>query len=970
MRRLYPFLITILTVCSVAVLKIALNHLFQAESPYLLFFSAVLLSSLWGGAWQGAFATVLSLLFAANIFSPPAGTGSWFDHVNVVRTFFFTFDCLVIASISGALRRSRLRAHAALRDVKSAQESVLINEARFRSIFDSNMIGLFISESDGQIIDANDYFLNMLGYTRSEILDEKVDLKKITSSDDHEKNLQSRDELVKNRKAQTFESNYIKKNGEKVPVLIGSMMSERDGVVVSYVLDISERKRNEKDLENAKNALEERVIERTQELRQSQHFLDSVIENIPNMIFVKDAVTLRFVRFNKAGEDLLGEPRQNLLGKNDFDFFPSEQAEAFTKKDRETLSGKKVVDIPEEPLTTKHGLRYLHTKKIPMLGSNGEPLYLMGISEDITEKKESEHQRLSLLREQVARVEAEKIAERLVFFSEASAVLNESLNLKTMLKSFARVITTKMADWCVVDLVSEEGVQIEHIAVSHRNPTKAAWAQDWRQKHPLDWNAKRGSPRVIKTGQPELYKNITKEILRASVSDEESLQELLRLGMCSAMIVPLKASGKVIGALTFVTSESQRAYDEIDLSIAEDLAKRAFFAIENARLYDKSLEASRAKSAFLANVSHEIRTPLGAMLGFAELISEEGELSSNQKTSVSTILRNGRQLLQIVDEILDLSKIESERIQIENMRFSIFQVLDEVMSLLRPQAVAKGLQFEMTKSLDLAESVVSDPTRFRQILINVIGNAIKFTDRGQVQVQVKSVPSKVHLGRKVIEVAVTDSGIGINIDQQAELFQAFVQADNSMTRRFGGTGLGLFLSRKLARLLGGDVVLNQSEIGKGSQFLVTIEVSLPIENKNSSAPILSHADSGRNLKGRILIIDDSEDNRLLVMHYLARLGLVGEMASGGHEGIEKALAQPYDVILMDLQMPKMDGFETLRFLRQQGYRRPIIALTAHAMKGDREQCLENGFDEYLCKPLSKEDLQETLMKFLRPGISI
>lgn len=729
-----------------------------------------------------------------------------------------------------------------------------------------------------------------------------------------------------------------------------------------------ERRTRELSLANRelKNLIE--ISQNTsEELQQSQIFLDSVIENIPNMIFVKDAKDLRFVRFNRAGEELLGYSRTELIGKNDYDFFSKEQADFFTEKDRAVLKGCKMVDIPEESINTKTGIRYLHTKKIPLLDQDGKAQYLLGISEDITEKKIAEEHKLKLIEEKIARSEAEKSAAQLRFLSQASGALSESLDILGMLNSFAKTVVANMADWCVVDLVSEQEKSAEHVIIAHKNPNLVEKAEEWKQKFPIDINAEYGVGLVIRTGKPQLNSNIDPEMLQWLVKDPEAYEIIRVLGIKSSIVVPLIMYGKVIGALTLVSAESGRSYSELDLSIALDLAKRLSVAIENARLFGKAQEASRAKSAFLANVSHEIRTPLGAMLGFAELLAEDKNLASQQLQYIDTIIKNGRQLLRIVDEILDLSKVESEAILIENIKFSLRRLVDEIAVLFDVQIRSKGLYFRTHYEENLPDRMISDPTRLRQIISNVVANAIKFTNKGGIDLYINIEPMQNNSEKGVLQITVKDTGIGIAKDQQKKLFRPFAQADYSITRKYGGTGLGLFLSRKLARLLGGDLFLEQSSADGGSAFIIRVEITyLKEEVEEKAIPTMDYSsmDPRKNHGAHVLVVDDSADNRALISLYLSRMGFKVSVAENGQQGAQEALSHPYDIVLMDIQMPGMDGFEAVRTLRAKDYHGVIIALTAHAMKGDRERCLDRGFDDYICKPVSKGSLTQLLLKHL------
>ncbi len=436
------------------------------------------------------------------------------------------------------------------------------------------------------------------------------------------------------------------------------------------------------------------------------------------------------------------------------------------------------------------------------------------------------------------------------------------------------------------------------------------------------------------------------------------------------MMVPLGYHGKVFGALSFIACETAQKYDDFDLSIAQDLAKRASLAIENARLYTKASEASRAKSAFLANISHEIRTPLGAMLGFAELVLDEKNLNAQQEAYIATIARNGRQLLRLVDEILDLSKVESDRIQIEQLSFSLPALLNEVGALLKVKTDEKGLGLTVEGVNFLPERVKTDPLRLRQILFNVIGNAIKFTEKGSILVSArfKSEGNSSHKG--ALEIMVSDTGIGMSEESMGNIFQPFVQADGTMTRKYGGTGLGLFLSRKLARLLGGDVILRRSALNQGSEFQINIAVDRDSaklsrsEAKPKLTSVKAAHSGGPQIK--VLLVDDSPDNRSLISAFLSKPGIEVDLAENGVTGVDKALHNQYDVVLMDIQMPEMDGFEAVRVLNQKGYRVPVVALTAHAMKGDRERCLRAGFNDYLCKPVNRQSLMDMLHRYASP----
>ncbi|MBC7458578.1 MAG: PAS domain-containing protein [Bdellovibrionaceae bacterium] len=396
--------------------------------------------------------------------------------------------------------------------------------------------------------------------------------------------------------------------------------------------------------------------------------------------------------------------------------------------------------------------------------------------------------------------------------------------------------------------------------------------------------------------------------------------------------------------------------------------------IHDQKLLAEKLEESRlaaeranlAKSQFLANMSHEIRTPLGAIMGFSELIKENGLGRVEREEYISVIERNSSQLLRIIDDILDLSKVEAGMMLIENIEFSLPEALTDFSSLMGFKAREKGIRFSSKANTVLPSTIFSDPTRLRQILMNVVGNAIKFTDQGFVEL-------RVGFKDDYLEFEVQDTGRGISPDQEKNLFQPFTQADASTTRKYGGTGLGLVLTRSLAEALGGEFILKQSELGLGSIFLVRIKATATASSKPysgmgfESEPSRTMETHGQLAGLRLLLVEDSPDNQALISIYLNRAGAHVEIASDGEQGLKMAMSSSYDVILMDVQMPIMDGITAVKKLREKNYLKPIIALTAHAMKEERIRCLQAGFSDFLSKPVNREDLVNMILNFKRTG---
>jgi len=403
------------------------------------------------------------------------------------------------------------------------------------------------------------------------------------------------------------------------------------------------------------------------------------------------------------------------------------------------------------------------------------------------------------------------------------------------------------------------------------------------------------------------------------------------------------------------------------------LAREMTADLEAARL--RADAASHAKSVFLANMSHEIRTPLTSVLGYADLLCEEGERQwplEQRLQTLQTVRSAGKHLLTVVNDILDFSKIEAGKATVESVETPLLQLLCEIESLMLPRALSKGLTLAVRLRTPLPDRVLCDPTRLRQILLNLTGNALKFTEIGGAMISARAEP---RAGSSRLIIDVSDTGPGISAEQAKLLFLPFSQADASATRRFGGTGLGLAICRRFAELLGGTVTLAASEPGRGACFRLdlpllplpgavlgtSLEGLMPEPGQIAQLPI--------TLDGRVLLAEDGEDNRRLITLHLRKAGADVETAENGNVAlamIEKAEREgrPYDLLLTDIQMPELDGYTLARVLRGNGNRIPIVALTAHALAEDRVQCMKAGCDDYAAKPIDRRDLLQRCARWL------
>ncbi len=430
------------------------------------------------------------------------------------------------------------------------------------------------------------------------------------------------------------------------------------------------------------------------------------------------------------------------------------------------------------------------------------------------------------------------------------------------------------------------------------------------------------------------------------------------------------SDGGLLGIYRDITMLKTR---EEALAGAKEAAEHARDAAEKERAEAEA--ANQAKSTFLATMSHEIRTPMNGVLGMIDVLQRQG-LDGPQRRTVSTIRDFAQSLLRIIDDVLDFSKIEAGRLELEETAFSLSGLIDGVASTFRQQAIIKGLALDVEIDAGSDDALVGDPTRMRQVLFNLLGNALKFTERGRVMLHAGTEPMGQGLTR--VSISVSDTGIGLSETQRARLFQPFAQADSSTTRRFGGTGLGLSIVRRLAQLMKGDITV-ESEQGKGSTFTVRLVLHAapadsPLNTTLRSAPRPIKAASTRRgePQARILVADDHPVNREVLVRQLELLGIASDTVNDGVEALEAWAAAEgrYAAVLADIHMPRMDGHELTRQIRAAEITRggtvrtPIVAVTANAMKGEDERCLAAGMDAYLAKPVNMDQLRTTLERWM------
>jgi len=558
---------------------------------------------------------------------------------------------------------------------------------------------------------------------------------------------------------------------------------------------------------------------------------------------------------------------------------------------------------------------------------------------------------------------------RRAFLARAMETLASSLDYRTTLQRVAELAVPELADWCTIDIL-EPGARVsQQLAVAHVDPAKVAFAREVGERYPANRDAQTGAPQVIRSGKSELYSELPMELIERAARDADHLRILRELKLESCMIVALRSeAGSTLGAMTFIYADSGRRYSEDDLSFAEDFARRAALAIENARAVSE-VEAARAreqamregaeqasltKDHFLATVSHELRTPLNVILGWAVVLRER-ELGPEVQRALTVIERNARAQARLIEDVLDLSRISSGKLSLSLASVNVGEAVRAAALALRPAAEGKGVALTVdTHDDDALLTISADADRLQQILWNLLSNALKFTPKaGSVVISAARVGSEV-------QVQVSDTGEGIASNVLSHVFEPFRQADSSTTRKHGGLGLGLSLVRQIAAAHGGTAEASSAGLGRGATFLVRLPARAVTEAIQPARPARKPPRFGAGAMGllsgvSILVVDDELDARELVAEAFKSAGAVVYMAASARDALGVIAAAQPDVLVSDIGMPHEDGYALMRHVRQlpaeQGGEMPALALTAYARAADADRAFDAGYQRHVAKPV-------------------
>ena len=667
------------------------------------------------------------------------------------------------------------------------------------------------------------------------------------------------------------------------------------------------------------------------EIDRDRSFLNALYETLPDLVWLKDPEGV-YLSCNASYGRLYGAKVSEIIGKTDYDFVSRELADFFRQKDMVAASSG-ASSSNEETLTFADNgyIGRFHTIKTPMRDAEGRFVGVLGVARDISEN----HNLLEALRQSEAELKQERalleqrVIERTNQLARASAHLEQT--------QFAMDGAGIALHW--VDAESGRLLLANH---------HAARMLGYSDEEFLNLSVTDIDPNF----PSDNFREATEAFRQQKVARFDTVNRHR-----NGQLIPVTLT------IYFVPANSKDPARFISFIVDISARKAAEIAMERARLAAE--QATQAKSIFLANMSHEIRTPMNAIIGMANLMRRAG-VSPKQAEQLEKIDHAGLHLLDIINNVLDLSKIEAGKIVLEREQFTLTSILRSIGSVIGASATEKGLAFQV-KVAGMPQHFCGDSTRLRQALLNFIGNAVKFTAQGSVMLagRVMEEDQESYL----LRFEVTDTGSGMTEAQQANLFKPFVQADGSITRKYGGTGLGLVISKNIAELMGGEVGV-ESHLGEGSTFWMTVRLEKGVEQAVEVIQQRSEAVElelrQKHAGARILLAEDEPINREVALELLRDVGMTACVAEDGREAVEYLERQVFDLVLMDMQMPNLDGLGATAKIRQlpNGLLVPIVAMTANAFSEDRQRCLAAGMNDFLTKPVDPDVLFATLLKWL------
>jgi PAS domain S-box-containing protein len=770
-------------------------------------------------------------------------------------------------------------------------------------ILATTLDGYWLLDRHGKLLDVNSTYCKQSGYSREELLGMHISN---LEANENAAETASHIQLTIKQGGDQFESRHRRKDQSIWHVEVSATFSEANGgTFVTFLRDITKRKLAEIALQ------------------QSEARLRAITDNAGAIIFEKDLAG-RYVHINRLYEERFHLTRDQVLGKTDHEIFPRETADAFVENDQQVICFGQAIEI-EELVPHEDGMHTYISAKFPLKAPSGEIYAVCGIATDISDQKKAEAEIKAS--EQRFR-DMVNTTDGIVWEADARTFQFTFISEKA-----ERLLGYPADDWL------KPNFWVENLHPDDKSWAPAYCASCTGKLEPHDFE----------------YRFITKDGRTVWLRD-------------LVTVVGENGAPRWLRGIMIDVTERKQNDDELDRhrNHLEQLVTERTTALSIAK--EAAESASRAKSIFLANMSHELRTPMNAIMGLTALMQRQASTDPRQADRLTKIMQASQHLLGIINDVLDLSKIEAERLSLEHADFTLQEVIRDLHTLVDQQAAEKGLRFVIDIPPELAKTPLQgDPLRLGQILLNLTSNAIKFTEKGSIDVMIHRLEATA--SDIILRFEVRDTGIGISPEDKKRLFNAFEQADGSTTRKYGGTGLGLAICKRLVEMMGGKIgVESQPGIGSTFSFTVRLTKSELLMNTESPAAALSAEAQLRDQYGqaRILLAEDEPVNQEISLELLADAGLIADLAKDGEEAVKMAKHTRYDLILMDIQMPILGGIEASQAIRQlPGYQdTPILAMTANAFAEDRRLCLDAGMNDHIGKPVAPEALFETLLKWL------
>jgi PAS domain S-box-containing protein len=891
-----------------------LSGLWGDALPYLTFVPAVVLSAWAGGFWPGIVTTALGAAFATYFWLAPFNSFQVSTVADLIGLTFFAGIGALISALSETMYRGRRRLEGLLHSI---DEGFVV--------FDPDWRYRYVNDRGAELL--RQPASSMIGKTVWDVFPDVVGTELET---------QLRRAAAGNEPV-AFEAFY-RPYGRWFRTRV---FPTPDGF----------------------SALLEDTTDRKQAEEASMR-LAAIVRSSEEAIVGKD-LDGTITAWNPAAERLFGFTAQEAIGRSIRMIVPPDRQGEEDDVLRRLRRGETIEHLETVRLRKDGTPINIALTVSPIRDADGRIIGASKIARDIGERLHAEVERTRLLAaEQAARGRAEAAERRATLLSESSAALNASLDSATTLRTVSRLVIPRFADWCIIDLVTRENT-LERVAVSTGEPDTESLSAEL-QRYAPEWTSSQPAAEVLRSRTTIVIPEVTEDTLGSTARDERHLAVMRKLRPRSAIAVPMVTRQRVVGAITLVRTTPGQPYEAADVAMAEELARRAALAVDNATLFSEADQAreqaegaNRAKDEFLAVLSHELRTPMNAVYGWARMLQMGQIDSGTTPRALDAIVRNAHVQLQLIDDLLDVSRIISGKMRLDIRPVDIQRVLESALDAVRPAVDAKGLTLQSLLDPS-AGPIHGDPDRLQQVVWNLLMNAVKFTPRdGRIQLTLQRVNSQV-------EIVVSDTGAGIRHELLPVIFDRFRQGESGSTRDQGGLGIGLALVRHLVELHGGSVTAESAGEGKGSTFRVKLPlvVALVATKEDRAHPTAWQpmpAYQGPSLRGlRVLVVDDDPDALDLIATILRRAEAEAVLCSSPPEALAALRSWRPHVLVSDIEMPGEDGYSLIRKVREladsEGGQIPAVALTAYGRPEDRVRSLSAGYSMHVAKPVDPVEL--------------